>query len=308
MTEPTLTPADDTLHPPTSDDIFWTETAWFAFAIPERRLTGCIYPLFRPNQNICSAGVYVWDDSGEGAHEILYAQNFWHLPLPEDLRHMELPSGLAYEVLEPLHRYRVSYRDGNELALNLVYEGLIPPHPTERGGVVSHLDHPCRVTGTLRLGDEELAVDCLEMRDKSWGIRPDFRWIMGTTRAAYTYGLASADSAFLALSASPDGGEGTVMSGVLVRDGELAPLVSGIRRADLERGRPTKVVVEATDARGRSFRAEGRCVNRFAFQSSPGLFAWMSGTEWDLDGQPAWGEDQLMVPPSIRVADLRQPT
>ena len=306
MTDIVLTAADDTLHVPTSDDIFWTETAWFAFAIPERHLTGCVYPLFRTNQNICSAGVYVWDHTGEGVHEILYAQNYWHLPLPADLRAMTLPNNLSYEVLEPLHRYRVRYQDGDELELDLEYEGLIPPHATARDGVVSHLDHPCHVTGTLRLAGEELAVDCLEMRDKSWSVRPDFRSLIpGSARVAYTYGLASADGGFLAMSFSFDGGEGNVTSGILLRDGELSPLVSGTRRSVVDRGRPTAVAIAATDALGRTLTAEGRCVNRFAFQSSPGIFAWMSGTEWDLDGDRAWGEDQLMVPPSVRVAELR---
>ena len=47
---------DDHFHPPTSDDPFWTETCWFTFAVPERRLSGQLYPFFRPNQRITSNG------------------------------------------------------------------------------------------------------------------------------------------------------------------------------------------------------------------------------------------------------------
>ena len=38
---------DDEFHPPTSDDPYWTETCWFTFTVPERRLSGQLYPFFR---------------------------------------------------------------------------------------------------------------------------------------------------------------------------------------------------------------------------------------------------------------------
>ena len=51
---------DDLFHPPTSDDPFWTETCWFTFAVPERKLSGQLYPFFRANQGVTS---------GEKRHE-----------------------------------------------------------------------------------------------------------------------------------------------------------------------------------------------------------------------------------------------
>ena len=43
---------DDEFHPPTSDDPYWTETCWFTFTVPERRLSGQLYPFFRTNQGV----------------------------------------------------------------------------------------------------------------------------------------------------------------------------------------------------------------------------------------------------------------
>ena len=43
---------DDEFHPPTSDDPYWTETCWFTFTVPERRLSGQLYPFFQPNQGV----------------------------------------------------------------------------------------------------------------------------------------------------------------------------------------------------------------------------------------------------------------
>ena len=33
-----LTPDDDDFHRPTTDDPMWSETTWFSFCVPERRL------------------------------------------------------------------------------------------------------------------------------------------------------------------------------------------------------------------------------------------------------------------------------
>jgi hypothetical protein len=297
----TLTADDDTLHRPTSDDLFWTETSWFAFAVPERRMTGAVYPVFRTNQGVCSVGVYVWDDAGEGVHEIPYAHNLWHLPLPDDLRSMSLPGGLSLDVEEPLRRYHVRYDDERDLVLDLRYEALVEPFVSSDG---AHLDQPCRVEGRIVLGGEEIPVSCVEMRDRSWSVRPDLRTALPDgVRVAYTYGHTDDGDGFQLTTFSFEGSDAMLRGGYLLRDGELRPLASGARR--IERGRPVRIEVEGADADGRSFHATGRTVNRFAFQATPGLFAWMSGTAWELDGAAAWGQDQDMCTPASRVAALR---
>jgi hypothetical protein len=250
--------------------------------------------------------VYVWDDSSEAAHEVPYSHNYWHLPMPEDLRHMEMASGLKYDVLEPLRKYHVQYKDGDDLEFDLVYEGLFAPFVAPSDDEITHIDQPCHVTGTLKLDGEEIAVDCYEMRDKSWSVRPDFRNLFpGGMRVSYAYGF-SADQGFQATTFSFDSDEGVARSGFLWREGSLAPLTTATRRVERDRGRPDKLVVEGTDTLGRSFTAHGQCVNRLAFQSTPGIFAWISGTEWQLDGAPVWGEDQEMAPPRTRIKELRE--
>src|ERR1700758_1782244 len=79
----TLMHPDDEFHPPTSDDPFWTETCWFTFAVPERKLSAQLYPFFRPNQGVCAAAAYAWDDSGDQPWNVRYGKNFWHLPIPD---------------------------------------------------------------------------------------------------------------------------------------------------------------------------------------------------------------------------------
>lgn len=122
-----LTPDDDRLHRAASSDPWWSETAWFSFAHPAERLSGCFYPLFRTNQRVCSLAVSVWDHSAHEPWRALYHRAAWHLPLPAtDLDRLEL-GALRYEVLEPLRRHRVTYRDGERDAFLAM--SFAPPAP-----------------------------------------------------------------------------------------------------------------------------------------------------------------------------------
>lgn len=286
---------DDGFHPDPDGNQFWTETCWFAFFVPERRLSGTIYPLFRPNLGICSSGVHLWDDSASAPHEILYDRMLWHLPFPDgDLTDVTLPSGVRYRCVEPGMRFEIGYDDGGELALDLTFAGVAPAHYLG----AAHLDQPGRVQGTVRLRGEEIAVDCLAVRDRTWSRRSDLEVDVGggMHSGGYSYGAVSPTEAFQAITAATGAGQaGTeyrVLGGYLLRDGELADLVSGTRRV-VERagGHQRRVTLALEDARGRTLEAEGVCHNAFAWQFTPGMFSWNCLTEWTWQAGTGWGED-----------------
>jgi hypothetical protein len=282
---------DDGFHPPTDDDPYWTETSWYSFYVPERRLSGALYPLFRRNLGICSTGVHLWDDSASAAHEIVYDRMLWHLPFPsDDLTDVTTASGLRYRTTEPGMRFELGYTDGGELEVDLTFAGVVVPHYLGK----AHLDQHGRVQGTLRLRGEEIAVDCLAVRDRTWSRRSDIEVNVGggAHRGGYSHGAASATEAFQSISAM-SGDEDVVRGGYLVRDGELASVVKGSRRVveRSEAGHPVRVALELEDARGRTLQAEGRGHNAFAWQFTPGMFSWNCLTEWQWDGGTGWGED-----------------
>jgi hypothetical protein len=289
-----LTTADDDFHVPTSDDIFWTETAWFAFAVPDRRLTAFAYPLFRINQKVCSAAVHVWDDSAEVDHEVLYSHNYWHLPLPDSLAHMKLPSGLSYDVIEPLKTYRLQY-SCDEVSFDVTFEGTYPAQLSAGSGYDgNHIDQPGRVRGSMCLHGETIAVDCYEMRDRSWHVRPDasLKLAAEIAQGSYTYAV-SGDETFIAKTAGSDRNRTKITGGWLLRDGVLSPLIEGERIAERPTGRPPRRVrVESVDALGRPLVATGTTVNHFAMRATPAIVGWISGTIWEISGAPLWGEDQ----------------
>lgn len=288
-----LTPADDDFHPP--DDSWWFhETCWFWFYIAERDLGGWLYNYIRPNIGISGGGCWVWDASGFVHWETPYYACHSALRLPDDrdLRDFVFPSGVEVQMREPLRSYRLGYRHDDHIELDLVFDAVMEPWVSaeaDDAGTVRphHFDQLGRVTGTLRLGDEALEVDCLAIRDRTWTRRSE-RWRHGGGYG-YTNAAASPDHAFLAIATS-DGAQG-----YLVRDGQRAGLVSGARRVVRhdDHGYITDVEIDAVDELGRQLHARGESRSRMAMPI-PGVHGvvWTSLVEWWIDGDAAWGEDQ----------------
>ena len=294
---------DDEFHPPTSDDPYWTETCWFTFTVPERRLSGQLYPFFQPNQGVLSAGAYFWDHTGTTPADILHARHFWHLPIPDQpLSDIRLPNGIAYRCLEPLRRYQLSYDDpdmvdGEDPAatgvhVELTFTAIAPPNYLGQ----SHLDQPGRYVGTIVLDGEEIPVDAFGFRDRSWGPRSQFgRGIHGTQAMSggYSYATASDQDAFHAITMDFGSG-GLAIHGYLLRSGIWSKVASGSRRV-LERNPrsayPTVVAVDLVDESARELHAEGRCLNGLGLALNPNLYSVNCLTEWTFDGITAFGED-----------------
>lgn len=291
-----LTAADDRLHPPPTDDPWWTETAWFGFAVPEAGLCGSIYQIYRTNQGVMATAVYVWAPGREDLRRLPYYRTFWHLPIPAGAHPTDctLPSGLAIATEEPLHAYRLRYRDEPEIALDLRFTGLLPPQPLHVSDGMGHLDQLGHVGGSLVLHGVEHEVDCVEMRDRSWTPR---RETSTHTRRGYAY-AATPDGTgfFVATSVPPRHADGedapdVAVGGWLLRDGVTNPVTGGERRVRRDdEQRPVGVTV-ALDAGGRTHRFDGDVVSRLALPTTP-YFAWMSLTRWrGDDGWEGWGED-----------------
>lgn len=289
-----LTAADDEFHPPTSDDPFWTETCWFSFSVPERKLSGQLYPFFRPNQGVTAAAAYFWDDRGNQIWNARYVKNFWHLPIPDQpLSDIQLANGIRYKVLEPLQRYAVGYDDpdADDLHVDLTFTAVAPPNLLAE----SHVDQPGRYQGTIVLEGETIEVDAYGMRDRSWGPRPQFGDAMhGATNGGYSYATASERDGFHAI--TMDYGErGCIgIHGYVMRDGEWSKLKSATREVlerDADTGFPRRVILDITDEAGRELHVEGRALNQLAFPINPNLFTINCLTEWRFDGITAYGED-----------------
>lgn len=299
MNKPVFSPADDNFHFLQMGTDWWaTETAWFSFHVPERALGGWFYSMFRPNIGTVAGGCWIWDEHAHLPWEVPYSANYSALQLPADtdLRDCQLPTGVAIRVLEPGMQYALGFDDGERLQADLTFSGIMPPEPltavNSTFGKASHFDQFGRVHGELVLHGERIAVDCIGMRDRTWGRRPEDR----PRQAAYVTGATASGDGFLAVTnVKPEGDK--VAYGFLLRDNETAALVDGERRLvrDATNGWITAIELTATDARGRTLTATGTprsriIINRHTFIDINSLIC------WDLDGNEAWGEDQDMWP------------
>ncbi len=294
-----FTARDDRFHFAEMGDDWWaTETCWFSFHHPQRKLGGWFYSMFRPNIGTVAGGAWVWDDSAHLPWEALYSTNLTaqQLPRDQDLDDCKLPNGVSIKMLEPCKRYAIGYDDGDRFKANLIFDGVMPPEPltaiASTFGSAHHFDQFGRVSGEIVLHGEPIAIDCIGMRDRTWGRRPEDR----PRQAAYVTGATGSGDGFLAVTNTKPEGD-LIAYGFLRRDGETVSLAGGERvvERDSVEGWITGITITGHDAQGRQLRAVGVpqsriILNRHTFIDFNTLL------RWDIDGEVGYGEDQDMWP------------
>jgi hypothetical protein len=294
-----FTPKDDSFHFDQMGDRWWmTETSWFSFCHPERKLGGWLYTMVRPNIGTVAGGAWIWDDTAYLPWEVPYSANYTALRFPreQDLTDIKLPTGVSIRALEPLTRYELGFSDEDRLQCRLSFQAVMEPRPLRKPGSsfgnLNHFDQFGRVTGEIVLHGETIPIDCLAMRDRSWGPRPEHR----PGKSAYVSGIASPNDAFLAVTKWNDPSD-EIAYGFLIRDGKVADLTSGRRivERDSRQGWVSRITIEAVDELGRTLHATGErlsgiIINRHSFIDSNGLI------RWSINGQEGHGEDQDMWP------------
>jgi hypothetical protein len=282
---------DDEFHAFNPADWWAIETMWFAFSVPERALNAAIYLVSRPTMGICTFQLNIFDASGHLPWQNRHWRSLWQLPLPKSFRDFDMPDvGFRFETLEPLTCYRLRYASGNA-AFDVTWTALIPPSMLGE----THFDQFGHVVGWLELDGERIAVDSVQMRDRSWSSRSD----LGIAEGGYTYALASADHALFMISTNALDST-TMRGGWLVRDGRLVPLAKGERRITRrgEHGQPLGIRLTGVDAEGREFLAEGTSLSRSVVHTAGNILAWDSLIDWRLDGLPCYGEDHDVWAPT----------
>ena len=129
---PTFGPEDDDFHDGVMSDRWWeTETCWFSWNVPERKLGGWTYCQARPNARLCNGGVWVWDDSAAFDWELPYHVNYSGLQLPDRARHARLRMAQRCHDAMPraVARYEITYADPPDLELSIVFDAIMAPNP-----------------------------------------------------------------------------------------------------------------------------------------------------------------------------------
>lgn len=286
------------------DDLYWSESSWFSWAIPERKINGFFYNHFRPNMNCMLAGPAMWDASTPHAWDFPFFDWQAMRPLPRgrfgiDYDKYDFMTDFSFgiKMLEPLKRYQLMY-DANGFTLDLVFEAVAEPHEIGSrddhgfdGAYKLHFEQPGRIKGTIRLEGETYQVDTFSIRDGSHGRRN----LEKCTPGGYLWSTADAQTGFHMMAVDANQSRDTVsVGGYLMRDGVVSSLAEGTRRV-LERDGPrvTAVEVIAKDQLGRELHAVGRSVCHAEVVLFPDRGMWWQQYAWDYDGhEGAIGEDQ----------------
>jgi hypothetical protein len=171
-------PEDDCYHR-LSDDPYETETNWWSFNIPERRMAGWIHTPYYPNRKTATWRIFVWDGDGTEPGRLAYYKKVVEAPMPDDpdLRDITYPQGgYSLKMLEPGMKYHLRYTDLERgFELDFVHSGVHPPHRVRPGEPpflqTPHYDQLGRVQGMMKLRGETIAIDGVGVRDRTWGPR-----------------------------------------------------------------------------------------------------------------------------------------
>ena len=302
---------DDSLFHPAGNDPWAYESYWFSFFVPDRKLMVYVYPWFRPNLGIAAGGVSAWDHTAADPWTIVHSDYHWHLPCPSaaqmiDGNTLTLPQGVKITVLEPLMSFAVSYshpRLSLDVRFDAIHPAIIATRPIGNTQLFGgRIDQCGRVTGELVLEGERIAIDCLSMRDRSWGTRRDDNRDMNI---GYFHATATEKDAFLVVSnhATPVDGQSNdadapIVMGYLIKDGEYQALAQGTVSFKRDAGgRPLSTEIRGNDVTGRPLSASGSVLSHFASLPFPGLFNLSSLASWQFNGISCIGELQNTMYP-----------
>ncbi len=303
----TAVAADELLHAPAASGHYSaTETSYFGFNIPARRLNGEIYLWFHPVLKVMSASVYIWTGIKSSTLACEYVNHFHYLPWPaNNIADYTIEAlNLHIRVLEPLRQIQIDFADqARGVSFSLLQTAIMPPGVRPGG---HHFTQAMRVTGELTLYGERMLIDGYFSRDRSWGqerredpmLLPALSWMVGVFDDSFAFHALALDDPALGpewAKAFPHIKSGeNLFWGYVWQDGELTPLVAArkLTRRDAGGLAPVSIDMELEDARGRRLALRGEVQARTPWQTWQNMNVFFCQTKWTTDGRVGYGDTQ----------------
>jgi hypothetical protein len=270
-------PEDDYLHTDLCRKVgkhTCAETQFFGFSVPEERIHAINYIRQHPNMGHMLGGSLVFQGvkrqflASEIADFRLYMTDE---ALQNDLHSVTLENGYHTEVIEPMQRFRISYRDeSRKNAFDIYYSAVAPAIAYTTTG---HFVQLMRAEGEVTLRGKTYEVNTLTIRDRTWGEARDENHVPlpVTTWMAC---VVDENFAFLANALDhPDldpiwkphfdiDPDKVLLGGWVYRDGEIVPIksVRKITRYEPQTFIPTSFEFEMIDQRDRRYDVAGEIV------------------------------------------------
>ena len=297
-----FTPADDELHEP-GPQRDWTETTWWSFAVPDRALAGWLYVQVRPNAG-SSSGARSCSTRRAGCRgscRTTGSSPTNRCPSPSTSARSRSPTACrsawwsrAWSTTSDIAsatRTTSSPTSASRGSRRRCRTSRARRRSPARRTTTSTDASPASCSSSVK----RVPVDCLSVRDRSWGRRPE---LLGRrTRFSYCFGAVSPDEAFLAFCRPPnhlDEAE-ELLSGYLVRDGRLRRLAHArrVNQRDERTDGVAHILLDAVDTDGRELHATADAVSRMALSGGGSGLTVNTMLRWTVAGVgTGWGEDQ----------------
>ena len=314
-----LAPEDDYLHELGPETNF-NESAYYNFFDAKRQTGGWFRMGNRANEGYAEMTVCLYLPDGR----VLFT--FGRPAI--DSNEMHDAGGLRFEVEEPTQRHRTTFRGKvvelaepremadprrafkdnpkREIGFDLVHEAVGPMYggksekeaakDAEKQFGKAHFEQHMRVTGTLDLGDEQLAIDGFGLRDHSWGPRywqaiHSYEWL--------TLNFGEDLGAMVSvIQRDPEGKERTA-GGVIVRGDKMEKLVDATIEAEFEENGlfHKKVKATVTTEGGEEHVIEGEVKSFIPLRNRrEGMVTHIGEgmTEWTLGDRTGYGLSEFL--------------
>jgi hypothetical protein len=283
-----------------------TETQYFGFNVPGENIHGLAYMWYHVNLKVVTGGIMAW----RGVKRMAIAAELFDFrafmsdkAIADDLHEFRLDNGYGVKILEPNKRFHMTYADearGN--GVDLHYEAVTP---VAMFGDGKHFEQGMKVRGKLKLRGKDYAVDCYNVRDRSWGkLRPEV--IMPIPPVSWTTGSFGGDLIFNCNMMDHAGSNPQVSGsfalpadkalngGWIWRDGKLLLITRARKtiRRDPESFVPQTITLHLTTEDGRETVATGTLVASCPWATWPNIMANISLIRWEMDGRVGYGDAQ----------------
>lgn len=313
MEKPVITANDLEYHHTKNDDYTWAETYYLPISIPAERLFAHVYVCVRPVLGSMSNDIRIHGAVSDTEFDLLYVDSEFHLPAPERFSHIHGPNGLSVKAVNPPRDYRIDYvgNEGTEIHVDVI--GIMDPFdihdPNENplagrtekeqlastsmgSGYKGHYDMHARVTGTMKVRDQEYEVDIVDRMNHSWGPRHEMEIPhMNSVWAQFGEELGLRWHMHLDPK-QPTGQDQRFAHGYVLNDGEVCA-ITGLEMSTVRLGIvPFSIDVLATDERGRTYELRGTPLAGAPWRAYSTCICWIGLIRWEYQGKIGHGSLQ----------------
>jgi hypothetical protein len=274
--------------------------------VPQARLRGSIYMLFRTNLGVVRSSVLAYSGPSGSALDVDFFDDRAHLPIPPtNLDDYALTNGVRVQMTEPMRRWHIRFDGRFDTVFDLEMEAMCPPLATQETAVAGaragyavfqrtdgsmgstgHVDQTMWVRGEVRVRGRTVAVDFPSNRDHSWSPRREWGHnICGN----FDEGHFGRELSFHVQTRNEPLQTGEVTHGYVLVNGEPRALKAGVGHYTYDGWRIVRAVYDLEDVTGRAYRFAGTPVSSHTDTLS-GNVANLSVVRWEHEGETGWGD------------------